>query len=145
MKRQPLHGERGATWVEFAIAGTFAIMIMFGILDFGRAMSTYDQIAYAARIGTRYASVNGSASCSTSGCAATASQIQTYVRNAATGIDSSKLTVTTVWASSSDCTTSPYQGSGCDVSVTVAYTYSFLTLPIAPIVMSSSSRMTLSQ
>lgn len=47
--------ERGATLVEFAIAATVFLTVMFGIIEFGRALWTHNALADAARRGARYA------------------------------------------------------------------------------------------
>jgi hypothetical protein len=69
--------------LEFAFALIFLLFpSMFGIIDFSRAMYAYHWVAYAAREGTRWASVRG-ADCVglTGGCPAAATDIQTYVQS----------------------------------------------------------------
>ena len=48
-------GERGASMVEFAIAATVSLTVTFAVLEFGRALWTYNALADAARKGARYA------------------------------------------------------------------------------------------
>jgi Flp pilus assembly protein TadG len=137
--------ERGSVLVEFAIASTVALTMIFGIVDFGRALYTYHLVSNAARGGSRYAIVRGAA-CTVSGCPATADQIQTYVRGLAPGIDPASLTVTTAWPGASTCY-GVSNGSGCPVTVTVTYPFKFIVpmLPQFTMSMSSASTMVISQ
>ena len=47
--------ERGATLTEFAIGATVFFMMMFAVLEFGRALWTHNALSDAARRGARYA------------------------------------------------------------------------------------------
>ena len=47
--------QRGATLVEFSIAATVFLMVMFAVLEFGRALWTHNALMDAARKGARYA------------------------------------------------------------------------------------------
>ena len=51
-------GERGATLVEFSIAATVFLTVMFGVIEFGRALWTHNALTDAARRGARYAVVH---------------------------------------------------------------------------------------
>ena len=73
--------ERGASMLEFAFALVFIVLpLMFGIIDFSRAMYAFHFAAYAAREATRWASVRG-ASCIApmDHCQATTSDVQNFV------------------------------------------------------------------
>lgn len=48
-------GQRGATLVEFSIGATVFLTVMFGVIEFGRALWTHNALADAARRGARYA------------------------------------------------------------------------------------------
>lgn len=50
--------ERGANLVEFAILAPFLILLVFGIIDFGWAMGTYNDVRHGAREAARLAAVN---------------------------------------------------------------------------------------
>jgi hypothetical protein len=50
--------ERGSTLVEFSIAATVFLMVMFAVIEFGRAVWTHNALADAARRGARYAVIN---------------------------------------------------------------------------------------
>jgi len=47
--------QRGATLVEFSIAATVFLLVMFAVLEFGRALWTHNALTDAARKGARYA------------------------------------------------------------------------------------------
>ena len=128
------HSERGASMVEFAIAGSLMLFIVFGIIEFGRALYTYHSVANAARIGARWAMVRGSSCSLLDHCGATSADVQTYVRSVVPMIDSGNLTVTTTWstakASSSNTSCSSASPStvntpGNLVCVTVSYPWNF--------------------
>ena len=141
------HAQRGGTTVEFAIVSVLTLMLMFAIVDFGRALYTYHLVSNAAREATRYAIVRGS-TCGT-GCTASATDIQTYVRGISPAVDTTQLNVTTTWSANSGtgCTQSPYQTPGCIVTVQVAYTYNFIStlVPSVALPMVSTSQMFISQ
>ena len=48
-------GERGCTLVEFAIGATVFLTVLFGVLEFGRALWTHNALTDAARRAARYA------------------------------------------------------------------------------------------
>ncbi len=48
---------RGQAAVEFALAMPALLLIVFGIVDFGRAVWAYNSVAYLARDGARYGTV----------------------------------------------------------------------------------------
>lgn len=139
----PRHSERGGGLVEFAIAALFLFTVVFGILDFGRAMFAYDLVANAARLGSRYAIVRGSA-CTVTGCPTNSTAVQTYVQGASPGI--SALSVATNWTPTTACSTSPSNnGPGCLVTVTASYQFKFVAFPFAQLTMTSVSQMPISQ
>jgi Flp pilus assembly protein TadG len=138
--------ERGNALVEFALVSTAALSLMFGIVDFGRALYTYHLVANGARSGTRYAMVRGS-SCAVAGCPATADAIQTYVRGLAPGVNPAALTVTTTWSSGAGCNDPANQGPGCVVAVQTSYPFTFMVplLPHFTMTMSSTSQIVIAQ
>jgi Flp pilus assembly protein TadG len=50
--------QRGATLVEFSIAATVFITVMFAVIEFGRVLWTHNALTDAARRGARYAVVH---------------------------------------------------------------------------------------
>ncbi len=147
------HRQRGASLPETAIIMTVLIMLTFGIIDFGRAMYTYGFVAQIAREGARWSIVRGSQSCANSGnalpeCNATAAQTQTYVQSLSEGAtNASQILVT--GPNYSNCPSGKTGNApGCTVSLTVTYSFKFLSLAFLPknaINMSSTSAMVISQ
>jgi len=139
-------GERGNTMVEFAFVVVIMLTILFGIIDFGRALYTYHFISNAAREGTRYASVRG-ATCDNAmvtPCPITARQIRNYVKNVPLGIDVSQMNPTATFTNPNGLAvcgaTRDYPG--CAIQVQVSYNFKFL-FPLMPsnFTMSSTSQM----
>jgi Flp pilus assembly protein TadG len=52
--------EQGATLVEFSIAALVFLTVMFGVIEFGRALWVHNALADAARRGARYATFHSS-------------------------------------------------------------------------------------
>jgi Flp pilus assembly protein TadG len=107
--------QKGTVLVEAAISLLTFLLLLFGIIEGGIAVWTYNTIAFAARQGTRYAAVRGANNPSP----ATTSTVQTYVQSQAIGLDTSKMTVTTTWT--------PNNTPGNYVKVVVNYQYSPVT------------------
>lgn len=148
--------EAGATIAEFAVSSTLLIAIVFGIYEASLAVYSYAYVSDAARQGTRYAIVRGSActgfaECSSTPAGATAAQVQAYVKRLEyPGINSNNLTVTSTWPTTgSACTpiASPCNNPGNLVKVVVNYQFplSIPFVPLATIDMSSTSEMVISQ
>ena len=53
--------QRGSTLVEFAIGATVFLMVMFAVIEFGRALWVHNALSDAARRGVRYAVTHSSA------------------------------------------------------------------------------------
>jgi Flp pilus assembly protein TadG len=140
-----LRDDRGSQLVEFALSIMVLLTLVFGMVDFSRAMYSYHFASYAAQEGARYAMVRGASwtsACSTSappnftqkyGCIAAQSDVQNYVRNLTmAGISQSNLTVTTTWPGTTPtCTSScsacsPAASKGCYVKVKVNYKFTFM-------------------
>ena len=151
-------GERGVELVEAAISLFVFLLLLMGVMDFGRAVYAYHFVSSAARQGSRWASVRGSTCTGLSGgCPAAASNVQTYVRGLAPGgIDSGQVTATTTWPMNpSNCAAGGANNAPlCDVKVVVSYNFSFILLPrkLLPssslprtFTMSSTSDMIISQ
>jgi Flp pilus assembly protein TadG len=159
MCRDGKPGQRGATTLELAfVLGLILLPMMFGIIDFSRALYSYHWVSYAARAGSRWASVNGathSASCPgaptspPTPCDALSGDVLSYVKSTvAPGMGGTPptqcatagcLTVNATWLNPSsaygglaaDCTnggTLATNSPGCIVQVQVNYYYGS-TLP----------------
>jgi Flp pilus assembly protein TadG len=153
--------QRGSVLVEFAIVSMAALTLIFGIIDFARAIYTLHLVSEVSREGARYAIVNGSTACP--GGNPIPDPLQSYVSAQAPLAGPGTLTVTTTCANAaicgsttatncsnaSGCTASaaPYNSSGCLVSVRVDYTFHFL-IPIVSmqtLPMTGTSTMVISQ
>ena len=137
---------RGQVLAEFAVCSLAAIVLLLGVIDFSRMLYTYHLVDEGARLATRYAIVNGAASCA----GGSPDPLQAYVLAQSPGIAGSQLTVTTTCpGGNTGCsdTTAPYADPGCLVSVNVAYSFHL----IAPLVsnltipMTSRSQMVITQ
>ena len=100
--------DRGSVAVEFALLLPVLLLIIFGVIDFGRAISAQITLTQAAREGARLASLGYSTSA-----------VQTRAQSAATGL--SPVTVTV----SSSCPSGA--GTGVDAVVQTSYVFSFVT------------------
>jgi Flp pilus assembly protein TadG len=70
-QQKPIASRRGVTLVETAVVLNLFLLLMFGIMEYGRFVMQGQLLINAAREGARYASVNTST--------ATTAQIQNYV------------------------------------------------------------------
>ena len=132
--------------VEFAISALLMLMMVFGILEFARALYTYHTVENAARLGTRWAMVRGS-DCVAPSCPATTNSVTTYVQGQLPLLTAANATVTTTWTNSTGCYANPANAPGCVVTVTVSYPFNF-DLPVvskAVLQMSSTSKMVISE
>jgi Flp pilus assembly protein TadG len=98
--------ERGAAAVEFALVLPILLMLIFGIVDFGRMLSAKITITEAAREGARAAALVGRA------------EGESRARAAADGLAIDRPDVQT-------CTSPP--GPTDDATVTVTYQFEFIT------------------
>lgn len=155
--RQGTLREEGSTLVEFGLACTILMLMMFGIFQLSMGLYTYHFLSDMARRGTRYAIVRGSVSCTNTpnltNCGATPAQIQTYLQGLGyPGINSSSLNAATTWYSWNGtawslCTTAPCNvpGNAARVAVTYAYPLNIPFLKSLTLNLSSTSQMIVSQ
>lgn len=127
--------QSGSAIVEGALVFLVFMVIVFGLMEFGRMVWSYTQVANGAREATRYAIVHGSASGST----ASVSQIQGIVTSHSPGLDASNITT--------NVTFTPDQSPGSTVKVAVTYKFYPLTpfIPVGPIHLASTSQMVIYQ
>jgi Flp pilus assembly protein TadG len=146
MEKNLISGEKGQTIVEAAVSVALLLTMLIGVIAGGLMLYTYHYLSYAARLGSRYAIVRGSACDNSNGMPdcpnVTSAKIQTYVKGAVhhTGIDPSQLTVTATWPNGTD-------NPGDPVSVRVQYPFP-LWVPFAwsgTVTMHSTSQMVISQ
>ena len=65
--RRPHRGDRGQSVVELALLAPFLIILMLGVIDFGRVYFAYVSVTNGARNGAHYASESATAAADTSG------------------------------------------------------------------------------
>jgi Flp pilus assembly protein TadG len=129
------HRQRGAVALEFGLAFLVFFSAVYGVMEFGRIVASYNILAGAAREGARYAMVHGSSS----GSVATATDVRDVVRGWAIGLDRSSVVVTTTWT--------PANAPGGVVKVQASYNVTPFTGLILKnaIALQSSAQMVISQ
>lgn len=122
--------ERGSQLLEFGMAAILLFMLLFGIMEFGRAIWIYDTLAHAAKEGARYAIVRGAES----GRAASAEDVRSHVLTRTTGMTA--VAVTTTWE--------PDNEPGSVVQVRVESPFLPVVSFLPPLALTSTSRMVIS-
>lgn len=114
--RPPGNGarDRGSVAVEFALLLPVLLLIVFGIIDFGRALNAQITLTQAAREGARLASLGD-----------TTAQVTSRATAAATGLSGVSVAVVSACATGA-------AAQGLSAEVQVSYTFSFVT-PIGAI------------
>ncbi len=100
--------DRGSVAVEFALLLPVLLLIIFGVIDFGRAINDQITLTQAAREGARLASLGYSTSA-----------VQARAQSAATGLSPVTVTVSTSCPAGA--------GTGVDAVVQTSYQFSFVT------------------
>jgi TadE-like protein len=130
--------EKGSTLVDFALTVTIVLLIMFLIVDVGRALYTFNWLSDSARRATRFAMIRGK-TCDTnlaSYChgysqegGASADDIKAYVTSLAIGVDTDPalLQVESHCLASASVAGTPPCAPGAWVQVEVKYQFSFLS------------------
>ena len=103
----------GHTILEFSLVFMLFLVLVLGLMEFGRALWTQHTIAHAARQAGRYAIVRGS----THDNPATADQIKQVLANQAIGLNSTKLSASTT------VTWTPDNNPGDVVQIQVQYDF----------------------
>lgn len=123
---------KGSAAVEFALVAPTFFLVIFGILDFSRAMWYVSTIEHAASEGARYAAVRGAEKSSP----ATETEIKAFAVNRAPGMALSNTDVQVTWQ--------PDNTSGSSVNVQVSYQFDFMAvgfLPIDPVQLQGTSTL----
>ncbi|MFZ0888736.1 MAG: TadE/TadG family type IV pilus assembly protein [Candidatus Binataceae bacterium] len=121
--------------VEFALCAVGLLLLTVGLFYAAQLLYAYNFVSYAAREGTRWASVRGNQSLQP----ATAGAVANFVAAEALGLNSNQLTVTTTWT--------PNENPGSQVTVKVQYKFT-LGIPLVTttsVTVASSSQMVISQ
>ena len=133
----PRRGSAGQTAVEFALAASVFLFVMFALTEMALVVYNYNTVCSAAREAVRYAIVHSP----TSANPATTSEIQQVAINSAVNLNPAELTVNVSFPSD------PRLPSRLDALVQVSYQYS-LQIPFrSPVTFSlaSSAQMLVSQ
>lgn len=152
-KLQDVACETGSTLAEFAFVLPLLLVMIFGVVDFGRALYAYHFVSDSAREATRWASVRGFQCTDLPGaCPAKPTDIKNFVVSTAPmGINVSPSTLIVDAA----FVAPPGNGSmcilhnnnpGCAVQVQVSYVFKFVFpfLPKSTYTMTSKSEMIIS-
>ena len=117
--------DKGAAIAEMAIAFPVFILLFLGVVDFARAMWTYNTLEHAAREVTRYASVHSE----DSGAPVNLAQLKAYAYNRCSGLDPDRLTVRANYV--------PSNTLGAKVNIDLIYNFS----PVVPVLPDSVKRL----
>ena len=115
--------ERGAVAVEFALLAPLLIMVLLGIMEFGRAYYAQTTLTNAAREGVRAMAINNSQT-----------SARTAAKSAATQL-SRALADSNITFSAPNCTV------GSQVTVTISYNLSTMTGIAGPFAMTGRGTM----
>ena len=110
---------RGSTLVESAVVAAVFLLLLVGIMEFGRLGFAYNEVSFAAQRAVRYAAVRGSAS----GHAASAADVQNAALVYTGALDNTQVTVTTTWT--------PDNHPGSTVQVMVVYNFATVLVPLS--------------
>ena len=115
--------EKGQAMVEFSMLGIVLFIMVFGMIDAGRAVWNYNTLSHATREGTRYAIVHGADSSNPSGpdSANFTSprddvMVTQTIEKYGSGLDPDRLKVTSEWLDGSN-------ERGNSIKVTSSYDY----------------------
>ncbi|HEY1496574.1 MAG TPA: TadE family protein [Candidatus Solibacter sp.] len=112
-------GRRGSTLVESSVVAAVFLLLLAGIMEFGRLGFAYNAVSFAAQRAARYAAVRGG----DSGHPASATDVETTAKSYTVALDNTKVTVTTTWT--------PDNRSGSTVQVKVSYDFGTVLTPLA--------------
>ncbi|MGH2379666.1 MAG: TadE/TadG family type IV pilus assembly protein [Candidatus Limnocylindria bacterium] len=130
LRRRPSNRSMGQSMVEFALILPILLIVLVGMLDFGRAIFAYNSVANAARSATRIAIVNQ-----------TVSDVEDAAESEAVGLD--PLTIVVEYDDGGTAC-SPVK-LGCIASVRVSHAWMpatpLVNAMIGPITLESSAAM----
>ena len=123
---------RGSTLVESAVVATVFMMLLAGIMEFGRLGFAYNSVSFAAQRAARFASVRGASS----GHAAVAADVESAAKGYAP-LNGAQLTVATTWL--------PNNQPGSTVQVKVTYTFASVLVPVGTLTLQTTARHIIAQ
>jgi Flp pilus assembly protein TadG len=130
---------RGSTLVEFTLVGIPLIFILISTFEMARGMWNYQTLAYAIRVGSRYAAMHGK-DCTANGntCGITVAKVASAISTAAVGLPAANFNVVLSSATAASVTCSPLSSCssnvttwppaadsapGLDIQISAAYTF----------------------
>ena len=127
--------QRGVTTLELAVVMLVFLTLTIGVVDFAMGVRAYFSLAYAAREGTRYASVRSSESIDP----ATLDKIANRVRSQLVLVHDENVQVQATWT--------PGNARGGTVRVVLTYPYESMTklLPFKTITLTTSSESVITE
>ncbi|MFE4543802.1 TadE/TadG family type IV pilus assembly protein [Arthrobacter sp. NPDC056727] len=125
--------ERGAVAVEFAILAPVLIMILLGIMEFGRAYNVQNSLTNAAREGVRSMAVNNNPTAALSAAKNAASLVSPKLQDSNVAFAFQTVPATTPAPTS--CS------AGVQVTVTISYNLSTMTGIAGPFAMKGKGTM----
>lgn len=78
-RRNLVRDERGAAMVEFAIVLPVLILLVLAVIDFGRLLFLYNNLANAVREGARFAAVQEPDPCTVAAKGLATARVQNYI------------------------------------------------------------------
>ena len=121
-RRLSKNRQRGSGYIEFALVYLAFLLLVLGLLDFGRAVWAYTTVNHAAREGARFAMTRGGVN------PATAAEVEAIVKSNAIGLDQNLIVINTVWDPNNEW--SPDIQRGSIVRVQVQYPLQLITAPL---------------
>ena len=120
--------DEGVALVEFALVLPVLIVLLFGVIDFGKALNYWIDQTHLANTGARYAVVNNNPLCSTPPCTGSSS-LQSYIRSLTDTAELRNGGTSSVPSGIQVCISFPSGASvGQPVKVTTSITYNWLPL-----------------
>lgn len=137
LKARTVDSNSGQTMTEFCGVATVLFLLMFGLMDLGSAVYSYNTVSNATREAVRYAIVHSP----TSANPASTSEIRQVAINYAVGLGLTDGDISVSWP------TDPYDTKKSDAEVQITYPYE-IKIPFLSTVsvnLTSTSRMMVSQ
>ena len=124
---------RGSTLVESGVVASVFLLLLAGIMEFGRLGFAYNSVSFAAQRAARFAAVRGSES----GHAAAAADVAAAAKDYAGALDGNQIAVDTTWQ--------PDNHPGSTVQVKVSYVFASVLVPVGTMTLQTTTRQIIVQ
>ena len=131
--RRTARRRRGSTLVESGVVASVFLLLLAGVMEFGRLGFAYNSVSFAAQRAARFAAVRGSES----GHAAVASDVEAAAKDYAGALDRNQITVATTWQ--------PDNHPGSTVQVKVSYIFTSVLVPVGTMTLQTTTRQIVEQ